>query len=137
MSRTTFAIFQSSADAEAAAGELRGVDLRDATIRVFGAQREAFDGSDIGPCDSADTFARVSARGCAVVAVSSDEAVLDRVMEALNHHNPVEIEQHMTPSSHDIDLNQKLPLGHMQQKIDEETGREDYPTELGKKVWPT
>ena len=137
MSRTTFAIFESSADAEAAADELRGVDLRDATIRVVGAEREKFDGADAKREPFADTFARAAEQGCAVVAVSSDEAVLDRVMEAINHHNPLEVEQHMTPSSKEIDLTQKLPLGHLQQKIDEETAREDYPTELGKKVWPT
>jgi hypothetical protein len=137
MSRTTFAIFASSADAEAAAGELRRVDLRDATIRVVGAEREPFDGADAKQHEFADTFARAAENGCAVLAVSTDEAVLDRVMEVVNHHHPLEVEQHMTPSSQEIDLNQKLPLGHMQQKIDEETAREDYPTELGKKVWPT
>ena len=136
MSRTTFAIFQSSAEAEAAARELRRIDLRDATIRVVGAERVPFDGVDAKKGPLADTFARAAEQGCAVLAVSSDEAVLDRVMEAINHHHPLEIEQHMTPSPKEIDLNQKLPLGHMQQKIDEEMAREDEMTELGKKVWP-
>jgi hypothetical protein len=136
MSRTTFAIFQSSAEAESAANELRTSDLREATIRVFGAERAPFNGADVKKGPFADTFARAAEQGCAVLAVSSDEAVLDRVMEAINHHHPLEVEQHLTPSPKEIDLNQKLPLGHLQQKIDEETGRQDYPTELGKKVWP-
>ncbi|HTL28624.1 MAG TPA: hypothetical protein VL282_05380 [Tepidisphaeraceae bacterium] len=137
MSRTTFAIFSSPAHAEAAAGELRRVDLRDATIQVIGADRTDSRGAISSESGLADTFARAAQRGCAIVAVSADEAVLDRVMEAINHHNPLEVEQHMTPSPKEIDLNQKLPLGHMQQKIDEETAREDDMTELGRKVWPT
>jgi hypothetical protein len=45
------------------------------------------------------------------------------------------VEQHTSSTTADVDFNQKLPLGHMQQKIDEETAREDWPTKKGRRVW--
>jgi hypothetical protein len=135
MSRTTFAIYSSPANAEAAAVELREAQLPNATIRMIS--------SDGGECSDVlmgkdglnDTFERAAQRGCSIVAVASDERDLDRVMEAINHHEPLEVEQHTSSTTADVDFNQKLPLGHMQQKIDEETAREDWPTKKGRRVW--